>query len=76
MPSKVPRITGEKAVKAFCKAGYNLDRIAGSHHILRHPDRPYHLSIPVHKGRTVGVGLLASQIEVAGMTVEQFNALL
>jgi predicted RNA binding protein YcfA (HicA-like mRNA interferase family) len=76
MPSKVPRITGEAAVAAFCKAGYGVDRVRGSHHILRHPEKTERLSIPVHKGKTVGVGLLSSQIKLAGLTVEQFIELL
>lgn len=69
---KVPRITGEEAITAFGKAGYNLDRVNGAHHILRHPERVSRLSIPVHKGRTLGVGLLCRQIKVAGLTVEEF----
>lgn len=76
MPSKVPRVTGEEAVKAFGRAGYEVDRVRGSHHILRHPDKAELLSIPVHKGRIVGVGLLLSQIKVAGLTVEEFKELL
>lgn len=76
MPSKVPRVTGESAIKAFGKAGFILDRIRGSHHILRHPEKPVRLSIPVHKGKTLGIGLLGSQIKDAGLTVEEFTALL
>ena len=76
MPNRVPRVTGEQAVRAFCRDGYSIVRISGSHHFLRHPDKPVVLSIPVHKGRTLGVGLLASKIKDANMTVEQFAALL
>jgi predicted RNA binding protein YcfA (HicA-like mRNA interferase family) len=76
MPSKVPRVTGEEAIKAFCRAGYAVDRIAGSHWILKHPDKPERLSIPVHGGKTLGVGLLRSQVKTAGLTVEEFIALL
>lgn len=76
MPNKMPRVTGRQAVAAFRKAGYELDRMSGSHHILRHPQKKERLSIPVHKGRNVGVGLLSRQIKVAGLTVEQFTALL
>lgn len=72
MPSRIPRISGENTIKAFRKAGFVLDRISGSHHILRHPEKRSRLSIPVHKGRTVGVGLLRSQIAAAGMTVDEF----
>ncbi len=76
MPSQVPRITGSDAIKAFGKHGYTLDRIRGSHHILKHPTRRERLSIPVHAGQTVGIGLLRSQIKAAGLTLEEFVALL
>ena len=73
MPS-VPRIKGSDAVRAFQKVGYVLDRVAGSHHILKRG--PSTLSIPCHAGKTIGPGLLHSQIKAAGLTVEQFIELL
>ena len=76
MSSKVPRVTGEEAVRAFCKDGYTVVRISGSHHYLRHPNKPIALSIPVHKGHILGVGLLSSKIKDAGLTVEEFRSLL
>ena len=76
MSSKVPRVTGEEAVRAFCRGGYALVRVSGSHHYLRHPDKPIALSIPVHKGHTLGVGLLTSKIKDAGLSIEEFRALL
>lgn len=76
MPNRMPRVTGEQAVKAFCESGYAIDRIAGSHRILKHPNKIERLSIPVHAGKTLGVGLLSSLIKTAGLTVEQFSALL
>ena len=33
--SSVPRISGKDAVRAFVKVGFCLDRISGSHHILK-----------------------------------------
>ena len=72
---RLPRITGKEAVKAFCRAGYVLDRIHGSHHILKQDGRG-RLTIPVHAGKTVGLGLLASQIATAGLSVDEFNDLL
>lgn len=76
MPNKPPRITGEEAVKAFIRAGYYLDRIKDSHHILKHPDKRELLSIPIHKGTNIGIGLLSKQIKVAGMSNEEFYNLL
>ena len=74
--SKLPRITGEEAVRAFGRAGFVLDRIRGSHHILKKSGHPFRLSIPVHRGQTLGKGLLSSQIDAAGLTVEEFVQLL
>jgi predicted RNA binding protein YcfA (HicA-like mRNA interferase family) len=73
---KVPRITGTDAVRAFAKAGFRHERTNGSHYILKKEGHPYLLSIPMHRGRTVGTGLLKSQIEAAGLTVEEFIGLL
>jgi len=73
---KLPRITGKDACKAFAKAGYEWHHTCGSHHILKHPINPNRLSIPVHAGETVGLGLLKDQIDKANMTVEQFIELL
>ena len=69
---KLPRITGKDACKAFAKAGFWCCRIRGSHHILKRPTNPNRLSIPVHPGQNVGLGLLEDQIEAANLTVEQF----
>jgi len=38
MSQKLPMISGKEAVKAFTKAGWHLDRISGSHAILRKKD--------------------------------------
>jgi predicted RNA binding protein YcfA (HicA-like mRNA interferase family) len=70
---KVPRIAGDKAVGAFCKAGYQVDRQKGSHCILKHPDKTIRLSILVHAGRILGRGLLRRLIKDADLTVEQFR---
>jgi predicted RNA binding protein YcfA (HicA-like mRNA interferase family) len=75
MPS-VPRITGAEAKKAFGKAGFLQDRMKDSHCILKKPGHKYILSIPMHGNKILGLGLLKSQIDAAGLTVEQFNALL
>ena len=70
------KVTGEAAIKAFGRAGFLLHHIKGSHHVLKRPGHRHHLSIPVHRGKTLGVGLLSNQIKLAGLTVEQFVELL
>lgn len=72
MSRAYPRITGAQAVAAFQKAGFQVIRITGSHHILKRDGCPHRLSIPVHAGKTLGTGLLKSQIKLAGLSVEEF----
>ncbi|TWT62229.1 type II toxin-antitoxin system HicA family toxin [Rubinisphaera italica] len=72
MATKIPRISGKKAIKAFQKAGFEVVRTKGSHHIMNKEDHPSPLNIPVHGNEDMGIGLLKKQITLAGLSVEQF----
>lgn len=72
---KLPVVSGSEAVKAFGKAGYELDEQHGSHIILRRTDPPYRrLSVPNHK--ELAKGTLRALIREAGLTVDEFVKLL
>ena len=72
---KLPVVSGAEAVKALRKIGYEFDEQEGSHIILRHREPPHRrLSIPNHK--ELAKGTLRALIREAGLTVEQFRALL
>jgi predicted RNA binding protein YcfA (HicA-like mRNA interferase family) len=72
---KLPVVSGSEAVKAFRKAGYELDEQHGSHIILRRNDPPHRrLSVPNHK--ELAKGTLRALIREAGLTVEEFAKLL
>jgi predicted RNA binding protein YcfA (HicA-like mRNA interferase family) len=72
MPN-VPRASGRDVIRAFERAGFVLVRTNGSHHILKKDGHPFLLSVPVHAGKTVGVGLLKKLIEDSGLTVDEFT---
>ena len=74
--SKLPAVKGRQAIRAFERAGFVVDRVKGSHFILKKPGFPYRLSIPVHAGQTVGEGLLRRQLRLAGLSEEEFLRLL
>jgi predicted RNA binding protein YcfA (HicA-like mRNA interferase family) len=38
--ARLPVVSGKRVVRALTKAGFVVDRIAGSHHILAHPSDP------------------------------------
>ena len=69
---KLPRASGDKHVSAFKAAGWQLNHIEGSHYILTKEDSDIHLSVPVHKNKTLGMGLLKKLIKKAGFTNEEY----
>ncbi len=74
MPGRRLReVSGDRALRAFQKAGYAVDRVAGSHYILVREGSPP-LSIPRHP--TIKLGLLLAKIKAAGMSYEEFEDLL
>ena len=71
---RLPRISGRKAVRAFQRAGWEVDRQRGSHVVLTKAGSIYTLSVPLHP--VLGPGLLRDLIRKAGLTVEEFTELL
>jgi len=74
--SSLPVVTGLEAIRAFGRVGFVLDRIKGSHHILRRDGHRFVLSVPVHGTNPIAKGTLRSLIRTAGLTIEQFCRLL
>ena len=74
--SKLPVISGEKAVKCFEKLDYIVIRQKGSHIHMRHKSDKSKklLTIPEHK--VLGKGLLRKLLRDAEISVEEFNELL
>jgi len=73
---RVPIVRGAKLVKVLKKKGFVLNRISGSHHILIHPQKQITISVPIHKGKTLGRGITTAIIKDSGLTIEEFLKLL
>jgi predicted RNA binding protein YcfA (HicA-like mRNA interferase family) len=71
--AQLPVISGRRARRAFEKTGWLFNRQRGSHMILTKPGVAANLSVPDH--RELDRGLLRGLIRDAGMTVEEFVAL-
>ena len=69
------RVSGKAFVRALGRAGFEVSRIRGSHHFLRHPDGRA-TSIPVHAGETVGPGLLSKILRDTKIPRNEFIDLL
>ena len=76
MAAKLPSVNARRAIRAFGKAGFVVDpgRGKGSHTVMRRPGMPGALVIPAHD--PIGKGTLRGLITEAGLTVDQFVALL
>jgi predicted RNA binding protein YcfA (HicA-like mRNA interferase family) len=73
--SVLPRVSGREVVKALMRVGYEQDRQRGSHIILRQVASPHRrLVVPDHS--EVAKGTLRAIIRQAGLTVDEFKALL
>jgi predicted RNA binding protein YcfA (HicA-like mRNA interferase family) len=71
---KLPNISGKEAAKAFEKAGWQMRGQVGSHLVLTKSGVRANLSVPQHS--ELAAGTLRGLIRAAGMTVDEFLALL
>jgi predicted RNA binding protein YcfA (HicA-like mRNA interferase family) len=75
--ARLPAVNGRRVVQALTQAGFVVDRIVGSHHVLKYPGAPTRaVTVPCHSGQDLKPGTLRAIIRQAGLTVEEFNELL
>ena len=73
---KLPRVTGDKVLRALHHAGFTLVHTKGSHHFLYHAEKDCLVTVPVHAGATIAPKTLKSILSQAQITVDEFVALL
>jgi predicted RNA binding protein YcfA (HicA-like mRNA interferase family) len=76
-PARLPTASGQRVIRALNRAGFHLERIVGSHHVLTNRYDPRRtVTVPVHSNRDLKPGTLRAIIRQAGLTVEEFSKLL
>jgi predicted RNA binding protein YcfA (HicA-like mRNA interferase family) len=73
--SRSPRITGSELIAVLAKAGFQVVRVRGSHHFLRHEEGRSTV-VPVHSGETMGPGLLSKILRDCHLSVEDLRRLM
>jgi predicted RNA binding protein YcfA (HicA-like mRNA interferase family) len=73
--TRLPRVSGKEVVRALERAGFEVQRVRGSHTFLKHPDGRV-TSVPVHSRETIGPGLLRSILRDVEMDTEVFSKFL
>lgn len=66
--SKLPVFDGKKLIKVLGGLGFEVIRIKGSHHFLRHDDGRSTV-VPVHGKESIGIGLLHKILRDCELTV-------
>ena len=74
--TRLPRVSGKDVVAALIRGGYRPSHVRGSHHYLRHPDKPKLVLVPVHGNKILPAGTLRSVLNLAELTPDEFQALL
>ncbi|MFA6266519.1 MAG: type II toxin-antitoxin system HicA family toxin [Pseudolabrys sp.] len=76
MNQRLPAVTARDAIRALERAGFVIVRQSGSHCRLIHANDPARkVTVPVHSG-DLKRGTLRAIVAQAGMTVDEFVALL
>jgi predicted RNA binding protein YcfA (HicA-like mRNA interferase family) len=69
---RLPRVRGREVVAALKRAGFEILRVRGSHHFLRHADGRVTV-VACHSGETIGPGLMRKILRDVEMEPEQFE---
>lgn len=72
MSTKFPKLKGTELIKILTKFGFAVTRIKGSHHFIKHPDGRA-TTVPVHRGETIGPGLLNKISKDTEVEIENFK---
>jgi len=74
MMAKLARLTGQQVIAALKKAGFEVLRIKGSHHFMRHTDGRSTV-VPVHRGEIIGPGLMSKILRDCELERDEFMTL-
>jgi predicted RNA binding protein YcfA (HicA-like mRNA interferase family) len=76
MSGRLPALKPKDVLRALTRAGFYLHHTTGSHYYLKHPRKPgLRVTLPWHN-KDLKRGTLASIVDQAGYTTDEFIALL
>lgn len=71
MSPRLPAVSARQVTRVLRQSGWELDRVRGSHHVFRHPNRSTRVVVPFHAG-DIRKGTLNAIIDASGLTREEF----
>lgn len=72
MSPKLPRLTSREVVALVESHGFVFDHQRGSHAVYRRADGR-RVTIPMHSGRTIGIGLLRQILRDAEIEIDELR---
>lgn len=71
-----PAVTAKECIRVLGRLGFQFDRSTGSHRAFVRPGHRYTVIVPYHGGRTLPRKTFRSILHQAGVSPEEFFALL
>ncbi len=71
---RLPRVSGKQTVEALMRADFAVQRIRGSHYILKHPETGRRVTIPYQR-RELALKTLHSILKQAAISPSRFSQL-
>jgi predicted RNA binding protein YcfA (HicA-like mRNA interferase family) len=76
MRQRLPAVKANEVLRALQRAGFYIHHSTGSHHILKHPDKPeLRVTLAMHN-KDLKRKTLSSIVDQAGYTTQEFIELL
>jgi predicted RNA binding protein YcfA (HicA-like mRNA interferase family) len=73
----LPSVNADRLIRALRRAGFFVHHVTGSHHVLKHRDRPeLRIVVPYHGGADIKRGVLRAILRQAGLTPDELIDLL
>jgi len=72
---KLPAVKPKELVRVLEQLGWRLDRVRGSHYILKHPTERRSIPVPVHN-RDLATGTLHGIMRRVGLSRDELRKLL
>lgn len=70
--TRLRAVTGRELVAVLQQLGFELLRVKGSHHFMRHPDGRTTV-VPVHAGEVIGPGLMSKILRDTRLTKDELK---
>lgn len=75
MSNRLPAVKPRELIRALQRAGWQLDRVRGSHYIMIHPEQHKAVPIPYHN-RDLKTGTLNGILRSTGLSRDELRRLL